>query len=160
MGMNCELRCDGCGYSLEVSAGVGMMYPNVCQNTLERIKAGDYGPDYQTDALNTPNAAVHIERELYRCTTCNALRNELTLELCAPIGRLKPRDVPFSSACPRSDVDYVMEKDIGTRYKVIRGQLHVCAHCGRLMIPVDFREKIPCPKCSKPLARIDGMCWD
>ena len=161
MGSGYKITCKKCGYEMHAMLGIGMTYPRACASALDSMKEGKFGILFRDAALATPHAAVNTARSLYRCATCGRLSQDMLLELCAPIGEYKPRDTIFSSACPRVEgYDYVMESDIGKRYKVLVSLRHPCGTCGRDMQPVRPEDKPPCPECKTPLTVITDICWD
>ena len=46
MGYGYTYKCKKCGHEYSVSSGIGMLYPNICEEELEKIKAGKYGEEW------------------------------------------------------------------------------------------------------------------
>ena len=163
MGQGYILQCGKCDYRINVSLGIGFLYPNLCEEILSKMKQGNYGEALQKAARKTPGASIHAENALFHCKKCGALKSDGIVQLCAPkkLRRLKRR-VPFSVVNPVTSGAYVMRHEIGSDYTVVGEIPHPCENCGQPMQPVEEASinDLQCPKCKAKLAVVGTLCWD
>ena len=77
MGMGYVYKCPACGHKEEYLIGVGFTAPTERLEAVERIKAGDYGPEPKAALGANPalEMAVDVEWALYQCPACYKLDN-------------------------------------------------------------------------------------
>lgn len=161
MGRGYELKCEKCGYSCKVRFGIGFAYQSACAIILEEMKKGTYGKRFREAAVNTVGAAIHHDCSIFICDHCGNWRNDVRIDLCAPIGAPKKRIHRFSVAAnDPTDVPYVMEFEIGNDYSVVRSKRHLCGKCRHQMRQIKKDEKLQCPECKCELVKDNVLCWD
>ena len=72
LGMGYVYKCPACGHKEEYLIGVGFTAPTERLEAVERIKAGDYGPEPKAALGANPalEMAVDVEWALYQCPAC------------------------------------------------------------------------------------------
>ena len=75
MGMGYVYQCPACGNREEYLIGIGFRTPYERDEAIERIKAGEYGPEAQTALEADPalEMTVHVVWALYQCPACFTL---------------------------------------------------------------------------------------
>lgn len=165
MGSGIKLECKKCGFELSASLGIGFLYPNVCEEILQKMKEGVFGEEFKEDATTIPNVAIHQETSLFVCDHCGDLVVDDVIDLCALIEGKKKRDGKFCSAMDYpADISYVMTVDIGDTYRIVRSVEHKCEKCNNPLRVVKQIKRslgaLKCPKCKEKLSVGDAYCWD
>ena len=152
MGNGYTLTCASCKNQLHVYEGVGMFYPQVCRDILQRMQQGAYGDALQKAALSHSNAAIHQEECLFQCMTCGRIQHGEVIDFCIP---------QYASGLP-DHFCFVMKHDIGEGYRVIGSVPHPCPVCQSDMQPIsaDAHTLFPCPRCGGQLTITDWLKWD
>ena len=153
MGSGYVIKCKKCGFSSEVSTGIGFLYSDVCDEILERMKNGEFGEDFKASVHTIDNPAVHQSYDLFVCDNCDSWRTDETIDLCSPIER-KPKEIRT----------YVMTAQIGYTYQIVRSVEHRCACCYTNMRQIEESKittfKLKCPQCHGELTIDFLYCWD
>ena len=84
MGSGYDFKCKKCKTEYSAMLGIGMMFPRVYQGTVEDIKNGKYGPEWQQIMSSEEFVAVNAEREVYICSECKHWELDLNLALYRP----------------------------------------------------------------------------
>lgn len=83
-GSGYDFKCKKCKTKYSAMPGIGMMYPKVCQEALENIKNGKYGPECQEIMNSEEFVAVNAERQIYICSECKHWETDLNMALYRP----------------------------------------------------------------------------
>lgn len=165
MGQGYNFKCKDCGFSTSASLGIGFLYPNVCDEILGKMKAGDFGEEIKEAANTIPGVAVHNKSAVFICDKCRSWRVDDLIELCVPIKDVNTENRRFSVANEAANlVTYVMDCDVGDTFEVLHRVEHTCNCCNNKMRPVKESRisllKLKCPKCQKKIDIGESYCWD
>ena len=166
MGRGIGLKCSKCGNEYSANTGIGFLYPQVYQKTLEDIKNGKYGKEWKDLALSEDLVAVDAESYLYICGECGHWDVEKGLSLYIPndVNELMKKEYGDKTVKQRGEVPYVMSDDLRNDYHLLKGWDHKCPKCGASMHMATRSEEtsIPCPACGA--APVEGYTdlirWD
>ena len=153
MGYGYTYKCKKCGHEYSVSSGIGMLYPNICEEELEKIKAGKYGEEWKQASIDCgPNLKIGVIDKTYMCYDCNLWEEQTDITLYKPE---EDRDAK------RKDAFYYMPEDKG--YSAYKKTVHDCPKCGKKM--KELKEKnltfLPCPECGQLNEQeADLIMWD
>lgn len=67
MGSGYRYHCNNCGKDFEAWLGVGMLFPQTCEETLEAVKQGKFGQELKEAAESEPYVGVCAEQRIYVC---------------------------------------------------------------------------------------------
>lgn len=73
MGLDLTCNCKKCGYSFGAQVGVGMLYPKVYSETVEKMKEGQFGLQGKEFFEAFPNGAISCENIVVRAMTVENL---------------------------------------------------------------------------------------
>jgi len=157
MGMGYRIKCDKCGKTDELIFGVGMMYPESCEELTESVRRGRYGVKHKQALDEHPDALVDAEMKLYKCE-CGYWHMSPTLDICETeekIGR-------WTVAAPVGKFRLIKEEE--DEKVVIEKFPHLCPKCGKKMKDITenwSKEDLICTKCGKGKMSIEDMImWD
>ncbi len=175
MGHGYILRCKECHFEMTLNMGVGFLFPQVYQETMETAKSGEYGEVVQEFLISLPDGALNCENVLLQCPECGNLEMGPDLSMYIPGKDTKPREKGnWSVAFPFEGASYVAPWDLND-YELVRRFEHKCSRCGAVMKCINQKdmEKKPgavlagekeseflCPKCGKPLWHDGILMWD
>ena len=148
MGEGHEIKCKNCGNEYAVTTGIGIAFPIVYEETVERIRDGEYGEELKDLFLSKPYLAVNCENDLFVCD-CGHWVTEENLDIYEPIEEELKRKRESAGAIH----GYVMWEDLKEDYKLIRHHVHVCPECGKEMKRIkrpDYYVRtygLKCPEC-------------
>ncbi len=163
MGDGRSFRCGECGYEFRAYNSIGFMFPEEYQETVAKVRAGEFGVDLKELFHNTSGAAINAERELYVCSSCGGFKNEPNLSVYEPkdIQISKVHTEYFSMANPALNQEYVMPSDLQKVYRLIKAFVHKCPECGKRMHKYTEADRLRCPKCKDRWMDEDGwILWD
>lgn len=168
MGRFIQYHCPKCGYEFEASFDVGMGFPQEYQETVAKMKAGDYGPQAQEFFARHPEGAVNCERQLYQCTACGRYFDDMSLALYVPKGDgCQPEHDRRGIDQPYSDAGYVDAGQRRCRFKLAHPYRHSCPYCGgrakvaaRTVEQLKKREPLECPVCHARMKSTGEGDWD
>ena len=84
MGNGYALKCNNCGFEIDVMLGRGFLYPSVCQDLIEKAKNGEFGEEYRRIVVSNPHSVIDGNKELYACKKCGDLKVEENLSIYTP----------------------------------------------------------------------------
>ena len=163
MGNGTVFRCEKCGYEDTVMNGIGFRFPDLYQGTVNAIKAGEYGREWEEFFKRTSGAAVNAGLELYVCPVCNNFETALNLSLYAPNSQRvsKRHNIPFAVGYPAADMEYVMPHELDKDYHLVKEFEHKCTECGGKMEVYSSGDRLKCPLCKDGLMEeADRIMWD
>ena len=152
MGYGYTYKCKKCGHEYSVSSGIGFMYPDICQEQLEKIKSGEYGDDWKQAVSECgPDLKIAVIDKVYMCSDCNIWdeKTEITL--------YKPKD----ESTGKEEAFYYMPGDEG--YSAYKKTVQNCSKCGKNMKTLNEKKLLflPCPKCGELNEQeTDVIMWD
>lgn len=160
MGNSLSCKCPECGFSFSALIGIGYMYPLVYNDTLQKIREGEYGKDAASFISEHPDAIVDASDAVYLCSSCHNLQAEQVLGLYLP---------KEETAENENDRRLVLPCDFRGNYKLVKPYAHRCERCQsktKKLTETSFRKLIAqhqllCPGCNAPLDIVDnGILWD
>ena len=142
-----------------------MLFPHIYQETLERIKSGEYGEKWKELISSEPYLVIDAEQHLYRCGKCGCWEVEPGLTVYAPnestLNQIRSDDQNGSGEKVRIPV-YTWEHDFSLKYHRIKTYIHKCPRCGMKMKRARKSNDmmfLPCPKCGTENTG-DIIRWD
>lgn len=130
MGTGFQLKCEKCGYSVDIYKGIGMLHPLLENEVIDEIKLGKHGNDLKRMVEDNPVFLTDISHEAFLCDKCKQIKSDLKVEL------------HFA--------------ELGKVVKVT----HHCDICGRIMKETKNTKNLKCPNCQTKLSMGDKFCWD
>lgn len=143
MGQGISVKCNKCGYSFDACTGVGMLFPSVYQENVEKMKRGELGQEGKEFFEKYPNGVINSEQAVAKCRKCG------NYDIVDDLTMYKPKEgvkVP-------DEVAYIFEDDIKEAYEKYMDYPHVCSKCGgHTKVYKSFAKKamkgeLSCPKC-------------
>lgn len=187
MGNGYSCKCNKCDYGFMASLGVGLMFPEVYEDTVKAMKSGEYGDQPKSFFQAHPDGAIDCDNVVVRCRSCGKYATEPRLDMYVPkegkgagvaeatgnsegaAGNTEPEasELRWSSACSGEDCDYVDPYDLTENYKLFEHYQHKCESCGGdAEIVEGFESKLDkgelkCPKCKDGVIELKGeLLWD
>lgn len=182
MGCGYDLHCKRCNYNFAVSFGVGFMFPEVYEETVQQAKRGELGAELKKFFTEHPDGAIDVSYALGVCQKCGELYAVKDLSMYLPKDDFSPakRQSRWSIAAPFTGVEYVSPMDLVEHYELFAKYPHKCK-CGgemkiftedyfkkiRYSVDTDFPTLITeirdfdCPRCHGKLVVGSGrILWD
>ena len=169
MGTGSSFVCEKCGCKYSVLTGIGFLQPIVYKETVQKIKAGEYGDEVREVFINTRYAAVDTEKDLFVCK-CGNWNTEINMDIYAPIDPDKLKELEHGAQIDEDseEVTFAMREDLEECFSVVRYWVHKCDRCGKEMKRIRYPENyakrygLNCPKCgtknkADPMGR---LIWD
>lgn len=174
MGSIYTCKCNKCGFSYEAWTGVGFLFPKVYEETVNKMKAGEYGPQGKDFFEAFPNGAITCDNVVIQCTRCHKLSEVPELTMYIPNNRYDPQKinenkVPWSTAFSFNNKKYVSSGDLNKYYTEFEKYDHKCPECnGKAVIVPGFTDDcskgidrhVVCPQCSNILDIHIWGKWD
>ena len=137
MGIGYNFRCESCGHTDRFFIGIGFAAEQVHQETLEKIRAGEYGARWQELLAQNPQADVDTSYCMLYCDDCHLLERgmDLTMRL-SDDAECEKETVPYPHLCPQC-----------------RKRMEVLCH----MSPDGWYR---CPECGGKMRRGSMLMWD
>jgi len=166
MGRDYEYICKNCGKKYTFTFGIGYFYPLDYDKTVEAIKNGDYGQEWQQLSQTKDPFLVDIENRLYICNDCGNLQDETCLDIYelndkADKENIKePYDIMFSHFIERW-AEEEEEDDEGCH--LFKRYPHKCNRCNSTSIHQATEqelEELPCPNCGTLNEYEAAIDWD
>ncbi len=165
MGAGYVLECKTpfCRYRRFLSAGVGMRFPVVYQEVMEKARNGEFSEEHAQFLQDHPDGAINAETNIYQCRDCGYYFSGYDLGMYLPKG--DNPDVPekgrWSVAFPAEGMSYVSPYELKTRYKLYKAYPHHCPKCnGEAGITEEVKDvSEKCPKCGSDL-KVSSVLWD
>lgn len=155
MGAEWNLLCPKCGTEYSVRLGIGYVFPLEYKETVNEIKAGKYGTDWQKLFGSVPGAAVNAEAEFYVCAFCGGFSNEKNLSVYSPKGKSREAHTDQTGS------KYCTLDDLKEGYRLVKSYVHKCPECGKRMHKYRPGDLLKCPHCKEKSMDIEtGALWD
>jgi len=157
-------NCPKCGFRFTIYKGVGMMFPSVYMDTVEKAKKGELGQEIQDFFKQFPNGAINAEGATLCCNTCGNIARGKNLTMYIPkegYSPCRPRGA-WSVCAPQEDYFYVLKSDLDRNYTEYAKYPHKCAKCGGDMHIADDKEEdtLKCPHCKVQMEDDGLIMWD
>ncbi|MBR2809134.1 MAG: hypothetical protein IKE33_02770 [Erysipelotrichaceae bacterium] len=157
MGNGYALKCNNCGFEIDVMLGRGFLYPSVCQDLIEKAKNGEFGEEYRRIVVSNPHSVIDGNKELYACKKCGDLKVEENLSIYTP--KEVTSKVKKGEETNLSITRWISEGR--NKFKCIRRYVHKCSECNTVMKKADLdRDSVSCPKCKGDLEIDSWIMWD
>ena len=153
MGSGYKMNCPKCSFEFYASTGVGMMFPMVYRETVQKAKNGELGQEIQTFFMEHPEGVIDAESVSLCCEKCGHLTGGKNLTMYVPIAG-KPSNLESGKK------SYVSQLDLESYYTKFKAYSHKCDKCGGSMRIMKDGEEFICPKCKLPLERGLPILWD
>jgi len=158
MGHGYTVKCNKCGYEFCGYLGVGMLFPVVYQENIDKMKNGDLGPEAKIFFDKYPNGVIDSEKAVTKCKICG------TYDSVYDFTMYKPKD----DTAELEKVSYKMMDDIKKSYIKCMEFPHRCTKCGgRSKVYKSFvrkaeKSELKCPKCDGMMGIKPGymLMWD
>ena len=175
MGRGIELKCSKCRYSFGNNFGVGFLFPQTYQETMEAARKGKLGKDVQSFLVEHPDGALDCDQVLLQCTSCSEMDRGMDLTMYVPKDKSDVYEGEWSIACSFGGVSYVAPWVLKEQYRLVKPYDHVCRKCGKKMRIIkeedlvfegqeykgtDMEVNVNCPKCHKPMVIGGCLMWD
>ena len=82
MGLKINVKCQCQDNNLR--NGIGMLYPNTYKETIDKIKAGEYGREIQELFEKNNLLAIDAEKTLFYCEKCGHVESMMPLDVYKP----------------------------------------------------------------------------
>ena len=153
--------CPKCGYGFRRKTGIGMMFPQVYQETVEKAKEGKFGKEIQDFFRDHPDGAIDAESVTLCCEACGCLGTDKDLTMYIPKKRSILPDIGTKDE-GGSERSYVMRYELVEFYEKYADYPHKCGKCGGKMRVIDSEEELECPVCRVPLEMDPSglIMWD
>ena len=164
MGLGYSYKCSKCKKKYEVFMGIGMLYPQVYEETVTKVKNGKLGKEWKNLFEKTDNVAIDVEDHVYCCPECKAWKKEKGLSLYVPANKYALEDV--KSGLPIFYGEDSIPAMMGEKpdYSLLKEYEHKCKKCGTKMHEASEEElmSLPCPKCGgePDPGKIGLINWD
>lgn len=160
MGHGISVICNDCGKKEYLTVGIGFMYPDIFQDTLEEIKQGKHGNEWQSLCNSSEYVAVDAERYFFLCSKCNHWDLGLGMDLYKPNDPDEIRKEKYGDKTVEEwgYMPYWTREQKENKYTLLKKYIHVCPNCNIEMerydkIPENITELIRCEYCGGKLRR-------
>ncbi len=162
MGKDCRCECPKCGFTFTRAEGVGMLFPLVYAETIQKAKSGELGKDMQNFFEEHDDGAIDASYVTICCDNCGDIARAQDLTMFVPANENVKRTAHgrWSVAMSFDDVDHVSKWDLKKDYREYAKYTHVCKKCGGNMHIAPREETLMCPKCKIPLEATGYLAWD
>lgn len=163
MGTGYRYKCKKCGYTFSQMNGVGLLFPAVYAETIQRAKEGELGGQMQQFLEEHPDGAVNAENATLCCNSCGALTTDLDLTMYIPKRNCtsKVKNTRWSVGISFEGHEYVTPADLEKFYEEYAKYPHKCEKCSGEMSVMRDDEELVCPECKIPLSpKADIIMWD
>ena len=165
MGVNYSLCCPVCGYEVNISLGVGFLYPLVYIETQENAKNGKLGATLKKFFDQRSDGVVNPTRVLAQCEKCGDYKSvpDYTMYLPNKGNQKKPLKGRWSVAIPFEGEEYVCPYEFEEVFDVYKLFPHRCGSCrGKVkLLPDEDIEHLKCPYCDNQVLTAQVTCfWD
>lgn len=138
MGRGISLICE-CGKKENITLGVGMLYPDVLEDTLEEIRNGVYGDEWKDLYISKEDVEVDVKKYLFYCKVCGHWEIALGLDMYEPNH-------------PEGE-------------RLLKEYAHRCPKCEAVMEKTDniddgIFKNLSCKMCGKKMRRKGFLMWD
>lgn len=164
MGYGLGFKCSKCQKDYDVFLGIGMMFPKVYKELVEKIRSGKYGSEWKTLIDSEDNVVVDAEKTVFCCPECAAWRAEPNLSLYVAVNEdaIKEAKSGYPYMHKMSPIaEFMMTKP---EYKLLKQYDHKCKKCKIVMHEAsdDELRSLPCPKCGAAPDEEHSSCfnWD
>ena len=143
--------------------GIGMGFPSLCQEVMEGILQGAYGPNLKRAFEAGPLMGVCAEEKLYVCDECGRWAMMPDATLYEPLDARSMVDERYGEQTVREwgYIPYLMPRQL-KRYRVACAYEPTC-ECGSTMRGAELKDglTLTCPSCGAS-NQVDGFagCWD
>ena len=166
MGQGISLLC-ACGKKENITLGIGMMYPEICEETVDDIVNGVYGNEWKTLYESKKYIVIDGEKYLFYCEKCGCWEVSLGLDLYEPNNIEEVRKIYYGKKMVEESryVLYMGEWKREQYYHLLKEYSHLCPKCKNIMIKTNDFEKsifdnLVCTHCGKTMQRHGILMWD
>ena len=162
MGLGYIRTCPKCGFEYQFSTGVGLMFPKVYAETVQKAKSGELGKELQEFFKEHEDGAINAECVNLCCGNCGHLTNDMDLTMYVP-NENKPEKLEHSRwtvFMSFEDTEFVDKSDLEEFYTEHAKYPHKCEKCGGNMKVLSEDSEMMCPECKVPLEITNHFCWD
>lgn len=166
MGTEYKLHCSKCGYNMELSLGVGFMYPQFYVEMQEKGKLGELGKEIKEFFDEYPSGVIDPVSIILQCEKCGEYETAPSLNMYILDESKPPRrknNIRWSVAMSADDVDYIPLGNFKANYKLRKEHQHRCKRCGGKMkvFLEDDLANLKCPRCKEQVLTPEILaCWD
>ena len=165
MGHGHYYHCEKCNLDFEGIYGVGMMFPMLYEETIQKGKAGQLGEDIKHFLAENPDGVLDVSYAPYICKKCGTLESELVLTMYLPKNKGHKKDENqgrWSVAYSGKGMDYDAPWDLKELYKFHKIKPHYCSQCRsrtKRLTEQELNAGIRCPSCGE-LMMESLVMWD
>lgn len=161
MGYGTVYNCKNCGECYAVMLGVGMNYPFVYDEIMEKIFKGEFGEDFQKIAEKTENVVVDAVNYLYVCEKCGYWGENHGLDLY----QVKNENLIKENKDKSKNwiEGWRFFKHNTKDFWILKRVKWICPQCKSNMKRFGEIDKLPilkCSQCHEELVENGGFCWD
>lgn len=148
MGQGFGVKCKKCGYGFDACLGFGMLFPDVYQENVKKMKSGELGEEAKKFFDEHPNGVINSEQVVAKCRNCGNYDVVDDLTMYVP----KAGVMPLTEEQIK-DIGYFVESDIKKSYVKFMDYPHKCSQCGgkskvyKSFIKKAMKAELKCPKC-------------
>ena len=144
MGNGFKYKCSKCGKHYSGIWGIGMMFPQIYQETIAKIEQGEYGENWKRLYFDNDHVAVDAEEYVYICSSCNAWKIDKGLSLYTANSEGAKKSIERGCVVINDRLRYETEA-----FKLLKSYIHKCDNCGGRMHKANGKEirNLPCPHC-------------
>ena len=169
MGFGYRYHCNNCGKDFEAWVGVGMSFPDACEETLEAVKQGKLGQGLKEAAEREQYVGVDAAQKIYVCDCCSYW----DVYADATIYGLADKETGSHSKLGEQTIEewgfipHVSgwEDEIG--FRVVKEFAPLCKKCGGAMHAIEVDEDsdeapaLKCNNCGSDLSLgVMNVYWD
>lgn len=163
MGDGYVYHCDDCGKTYYADLGVGILYPQTCEEVLAAVRAGKYGQKLMEAAESEQYVGVAAEHKLYRCESCGNWDVYADASIYGLADKKKGPSIKFGekTIAEWGEIPYILDEE--KDYRLIEKYIPTCGKCGSGMHEKKLtkRLRLICPECGSPLVvQPELIRWD
>ena len=175
MGKGYVLKCSKCNYSFEVNFGVGFMFLQEYQKTMEAARKGKLGEDVQAFLAEHSDGILDSDHVLLQCTSCGNLDRGADLSMYVPIDKPIANAGKWSGTFTIEGETYAVPWELKERYQFVKPYDHICKKCkGKMRVikeedlisgdqeykGIGVKVNLNCPKCQEHMIISGIIMWD
>lgn len=167
MGRGISYICKHCNKKEDLFFGIGFMFMEVYQETVNEIKEGKYGAEWKQLYQSREYVVVNAEPYLYYCKKCGRWEMTRCMDLYVPKDEKELKKEQFGKKTVEEwgEIPYVFGRELKDEYDILKAYNHDCPDCAEPMTCIEDEDaldelRLKCNKCGNIMEQNGMFLWD